>query len=435
MTTQTWQVNIDGKTHNIILKYGLIHGRKIWLDGQLLLNGKRIVFDYGTEHHFMINSYPVELGIVSNTTGHEFYVLVDDIIHLPNENKKQVIGKKTKAKLDIRKEWVDLGKSLDIEYHPFETKNYVFQHRLIGFIKGFLVQIVPGFKHVGEASLPGTYVFLRHFEIDSEKVKLIKSDEMIKGFLKEIKSPDALEINPSFTTLFIRSTSVQTETIREVINIISPYLQSLSPEKCQGLECKQRIGQDLKLTLINGIPYLMCQNCINGISDIAKRTEENYRSAPSNLFRGALFGASGATIGAIIWALVYVFLDRIGAAFGVLILLLVIKSMDFAKTKRSLFSVLLAGLLSLGGAVLGTYLGILGYLWKENKLFFEWSEFIRIAQIMFDDPEILRTPILFALIGIVPFAFITWNSQRKYLKNLFMPDVEIIQNFQKLESQ
>ena len=219
------------------------------------------------------------------------------------------------------------------------------------------------------------------------------------------------------------------EKISLLISAITPLLQPQPAERCQGTECKQPNWQDLKLTFINDIPSLLCASCISEIDNQSKKNREEYQKAPSNLLKGILYGTAGAMIGAVAWALAFVFFDRIGAAYAMLTVILVYKAMDKAVTKPGLISSVSAGVIALGGGVLGTYLGILGYILKERQAILTLPLLARVSQVMVDEPELLRETLLFSLLGIVPYVFFSWLNQRNLLKRTFAPQVEVIENF------
>ena len=219
------------------------------------------------------------------------------------------------------------------------------------------------------------------------------------------------------------------EKISLLISVIAALLQPQPAEKCQGTECKQPNWQELKLTIINGVPSLLCSTCISEIDNQSNKLRDEYQKTPSNLLKGILFGTVGAVIGAISWALVFVFLNRIGAAFAILTVFLVYKAMDKAGAKPGLLSSVSAGVIALGAGLLGTYLGILGYFIKELDAILSFPLLARVAQGLIDEPELLRETLLFSLLGIVPYVFFSWLNQRELFKRIFAPEVEVIENY------
>jgi hypothetical protein len=257
--------------------------------------------------------------------------------------------------------------------------------------------------------------------------KLLAEWPVRKGFL---------ETTPRFTSLFLDiNTKKQEEDLAvdfmfDFIAIASKYLRPPMKDRCEGIECKMRLGQKLQLTFINKIPYLMCQNCIDTVDEIGKKDQEEYRKTPSNLLKGVIYGLGGMFAGALLWALIFIFFDMIGAAFAVFTFFIVLKMMDYVKTKRSFVSFFLASLLALCSSVLGTYLGMVGYLIKEKEIGINPEDLIFVARWLVEDFELLRTAIFFSLLGIVPLLVIVWAVQRRQLKSAFRPEVEVIPTFQ-----
>jgi hypothetical protein len=436
MANRTWNFEVEGRTHEVLLKFGLIAGRQIWLDNALINKGRNL-FEMGSEYHFEVDGRLAELGIVSTPAGYEYYLRVDDEFVFPKNDSKKRIGKSTARKFAQRQVWLDIAKKYGLEYHPFSLKPNIYQHRLIGRIQNHLIVLAPGFKRVGESSVPGCYLLVRHLPLDAEKIKDIKKDEEIRKSLKDNKAfPDWLDIRPEFTSIFTSgrlkkvSETELTERLLSMFQVLSKSIRPTPSDKCEGVDCKSPYFKDLKLTLINGVPQVMCQECIDQLDNLGKRAEEEYKKQPSNLGKGTLYGLAAAILGAIVWALVIIFLDTISAVFAILIFFLVIKAMDFARTKRSFFSLLIASLFALAGSILGTYFGLVGYLAKEGKFGFTLNEFIKLAKAMLEKPELLSETIFFALIGLVPYLFITWNANRKNLTQYFKPKIEVIPGFQ-----
>ncbi len=386
MTNRIWTFDIDGKPHEVLLKFGVIPGRQIWLDGALINRGRNL-FEMGSEYRFSVGGRPAELGIVSNPAGYEYYLRVDDELIFSKNDKRKRIGKSTARRFEQRQRWIDAGKKYGLEYIPQPAKQYAFQHRLIGYIENFLVMIAPGVRNSGENSVPGHYILIRHSSIDADKMKELKNNEEIKKAIKNHKRTSLIGLifNQSsqsfFTTSGFKKAS-ESEVVGRLVSIvpvISKSLKYTSADKCEGYECKFPYNKDLILTIVNGVPCAMCQECIDRIGDVGKKAEEQYKKQPGNLGKGTLYGLAATFLGAIAWALVIVFLDRIGGVFAILIFFLVVKAMDHAKTKRTLMSLSIAGVLSLAGSIAGSYFGLAGYLFKEGKFEPTINEFLKLA--------------------------------------------------------
>ncbi len=344
-----------------------------------------------------------------------------------------------RKKLEERKKWTAFEKKHELEYSPLKIKPFMYQHRLIGHIKNHLVLIMSGFNNVGEASIPGIYVFIKHTNIDSEKIQEIKKDQELNKFLKESKAQaGSLEITPEVTILFLRKAKESVEIIIERLltftSMASMYLKPGFRGKCEGIGCKLSIGQNLQLITINTTPFMMCHDCINNINTINLKAEEDYKQLPNNLLAGFVYGLAGMLLGAILWALVFIFLDSISAIFAIVTFFIIVKAMDLAKTKRSFISLFLAAILALGGSVIGVYLGVTGYLIKEHKITINFEDLIGVAKWLLQDREIINESIFFSLLGIVPYLFMAWNTNKQGLKSVFKPEIEIVSR-SKTESQ
>lgn len=435
MTTVKWKFSVEDKPHEVVLKFGLIPGRQIWLDGILIDKGRRL-FETGSEYPFAIDSHNAELGIVSTATGYEYYLRIDEQFVFPSNGKNQKIGKSTEAKFKVKQAWLDLGKRFRLEYLPISSRPFMLQHRLVGYAENFLVMLGVGSRQVGENSVPVIYLLFRHSSLDEEKIKEIKNSKEILETLKTANiRADWFEIHSNYTLLSASpglkkvGDFVLAERLLSVIPIFSKYLKPSIADRCEGTECKSPYYNNLKLVFFNGIPIAMCQDCINNVDNIGKKAQEEYKKSPSNLAKGILYGLAAALLGAIAWALVIIFMDRIGAIFAVLILLLVVKAMDYAKTKRTIISLLLAGLFSLMGSILGSYLGIIGILIKDKGEVLSLDLLTWLARRMIEDPKLINETILFSLIGLVPYLFLTWNATRHGLKQIFRPTIEVIPSF------
>lgn len=438
MVQRKWFPEINGRSHVVILKDNIIRGREVWLDDKLIEKG-RIWADRGSEHHFLIDGQRAELGIVPAIWRFDYYLQIDNQLISQNKGGNSKLSKAVRRKLEEREKWVTFENKHELEYSPLKIKPFVYQHRLVGHVKNHLVLIMSGFKNVGEVSIPGIYMIMKHTSIDDEKIREIKGDHELNKFLKKSRATaGSLEITPEATILFLGKTKESVEIIIERLltfaSMVSIYLKPGFRGKCEGINCKLPIGQDLQLLTINNLPFMMCHDCINNIKTINLKAEEEYKQLPDNLLTGFVYGLAGMLLGAILWALVFIFLDRIGAIFAIVTFFIIVKAMDMAKAKRSFISLFLAAILALVGSVIGVYLGVAGYLLKEHRIGLNIEDLINVAKRLLQDGEIINESIFFSLLGIVPYLFMAWNTHRKGLESVFRPEVEIIPR-SKTESQ
>ncbi|MBK9924986.1 MAG: hypothetical protein IPP66_06795 [Anaerolineales bacterium] len=435
MTKRIWDFNLDGNIHEVQLKFGLFSGRQIWLDGVLIEKGRNF-FESGSEYYFPVDGHAAEIGIISTMTGYRFYLRIDGEFVSSRGNEHKKAGEHTAKRFTELQKWITFGNKYGLQYLPTPKQPFAFQHRFIGYINNFLTVIAFGHRESAGNSIPGFYILIRHAPIDFETAKEIKNNEEVKKTLKEMKIPvEWLEITSEFSSLFVSlgikksGEFLAIEKLLSFFHILSKKVRPSIADKCEGTKCASPYYKDLILTLINGTPFAMCRECIDRIDDIAKKAEEEYKKQPDNLQKGVLYGLVAMVIKTIVWALVLIFLDRIGAAFAILIFFFIVKAMDYAGTKRTFKSLLVASLLSLLGSIVGTYLGIAGYLLRDGTLEPTINELIKLAQILIEEPEMINETIVFALVGLIPYLFITWNTNRKNLNLYFKPNVELIENF------
>jgi hypothetical protein len=437
MANRTWTFDVNGKPHEVLLRFGVITGRQIWLDGTLIDKGRALI-ETSSDYHFSVENHPAELGIISKPAGYEYYLRIDDEFVFPKNDKRKKISESIFKYLEQRRKWIAAGKKYGLEYYSQPGRQTAIQYRLIGYVQNYLVLITSGSWNGGGTSIPGNIMIIRHANIDADKAREIKNSKEIKQALRAINGyPELIDIQPNFSTIFLRSGLRKVDEagvlggLVSAVPVLSGSLHPTFADKCEGTECKSPYNKDLTLVLINLVPAAMCQECIDRAGDIGKKTEAEYKKHPGNLGKGILYGLAAAFLGAIAWALGIIFFDMISAVFAILILLLVVKAMDYAKTKRTLGSMLIAGMFSLAGAIVGSFFGLAGYLFKEGKFEPTINEFIKLARYYFmAQPKLLNETILYSLIGLVPYLFFGWNAQRKYLKQAFKPKIEVIKNFE-----
>ena len=128
--------------------------------------------------------------------------------------------------------------------------------------------------------------------------------------------------------------------------------------------------------------------------------------------------------------------NQIAAAVSLFILFGVVKVMDWVKTKRTFWSILTAGFLSISGSILGSYLG---GLWLNvtkggvslNFIFDSFQNFIwylgYVWNGLWEKTTIMGTTITFSVLGVGFYLWSLWSQQRKYLKQAFKPEIHVIE--------
>lgn len=430
---RVWNFKLDGVDHQVILRQKVFSPYEILHNGEVVYRGKQLLPVYGIYHAFWIDGVQADVWMIPGILFEEHYLRVDGTFIFPENARNKTISKKLTKNLEDQSDWEAIANTLGLEYSPHAKSEYAFRHRMVGYFSKFPVIAGVGSKPMGNVTMPGYFVSIQHYPLDDEKIERIKKSDSLMQFFKNVKTHQAnLEITPSFTSIFVPFQGKINEmgkstTIQDFLAMITPLMYP-PHEKCQGVNCKNPFSETLNFVLVNDSPWLMCADCIANIPDVQKKMEEEYKQAPHNLGRGFLYGTGAAVLGAILWALVMIFLDRIAAIFAIAIFLMVMWAMDKAETKRTFFSMLAAGVISIFGVILGAYLGVVGYLLKEREIVISFEELYNLFVWLIKDGELLRESLLFAMLGIVPYIFLALYTQRQQLRTIFSPTVEVFEN-------
>ena len=329
--------------------------------------------------------------------------------------------------------WEQLSSILGIDYLPHPDAKGSWQHRLIGYIKGFLV--VVKYSQLPQVNFPVYGVLVRFSPLaDPKRIEqaLLENPEIteIRGKLKAY--PSAFEIQENYAWIAIRynykkdSASEIAEKIFKFINLLSTNVCRLPTEICESKDCKSRPNYQTSLVFVNEFPQFLCNTCIAEIPKKGEKAQEEFQNAPTSLLQGIAGGLVTVLIGGIIWALVAVFLKRITAILAALMFAGVINVMDKVGTKRTIWSVLSAAFLSVGGVIFGSYLTIIFYNIKEYSAEVSMGLFVRAWQHLWSNPGVLFLPLFFYALGVLPYLWIVWSNTGRYLSMAFNPKVEII---------
>jgi hypothetical protein len=356
-----------------------------------------------------------------------------------NESQEKRFSKNIAESLEYQSDWEKLAKTLGLKYRPYLESDYAFRHRIVGYFSKFPVVAEVGSKPMGNVSVPGFFIGIQHYPLDDEKIEQIKKSDSLKQFFKSIKTHQAhLEINPGFTSIFVPfqgkikiSEMGRSTVIQDFLEMITYFLYP-PHQKCQGNNCKNPFSETLNFVIVNGSPWLMCADCIAEIPNVHKKMEQEYRQAPLNLGRGVLYGAAAAMVGAILLSLSIMFFDRFSGIFAFFMYAFIFMAMEKATTKRTLISVVLAGVISIFGVMVGIYLGTVGYALKEREIIFSlielWNLFLRLIQ-----SKVFPQMVFINIIGMVLYGFYGLYAQRQYLKRVFNPKVEVIKSLNRPE--
>lgn len=434
MTKLTWEVNINQKPHTIQLDHGYFTGkRKIQVDGLEIVNEK-MVFDFGSQHQFTIDSSSFDLVITTNGLTFEHYLLQDGV-QITARGKRDRKNKSKRSYLAELEYWKKLAEVSGLNYVPFPNVSGWARHRLFGHIHGYLT--VVRFVYANNVGI-GISVLVRFATIPNPD----KAQKQLKSELKKsIVSGNAyidrsLVIQNNFASImlpyhFDKDTPDGVfSKIESFVKVISNYAHPLSSDKCEGAECRFRFGNKLRLAFTNGFPEYLCEDCAERIPQVLRKRMEEHKSKPDKLVEGIVAGLIVMVGGGIIWALVAVIFDRILAVLAAGMFILALKAMDKVGTKRTRTSMVAASILGMLGAALGTYLSFVFFIIKAYPDHVS-IEILYVAwQSMWDDKRMLYTSFLFGLLGILPYLWLVWSSQKHQQSSMINPVVEQVDHFQ-----
>lgn len=437
LVRRVWNFSLDSVDHQVVLQQKAFSPYEIFHNGKQVYRGERSWLVIGLNYTFKAGEHELEVNVVPDSFSTEYVLRVDGNFVYLNTAQEKRFSKRITKNLSDQADWEKMVATLGLEYSPHAKSEYAFRHRMVGFFSKFPVVAGIGLKPMGSMSVPGFFIGIQHYPLDDEKIEHIKKSDSLKQFFKSAKTHQThLEIAPSFTSIFVPFRGKINEmgkstVIQDFLAMITPFLYP-PHEKCQGANCKNPFSETLNFVLVNGSPWLMCADCIANIPDAHKKMEQEYKQSPHNLGRGFLYGMVAAVLGAILWALVMIFLDRIAAIFAIAIFLIVMWAMDKAETKRTLFSMLTAGVISIFGVIFGAYWGLVGYLVKEREIVISLEELYNLFVWLIKDGELLRESLFFAMLGIVPYVFLVLYAQRQQLRTIFSPMVEVFENLRRM---
>lgn len=433
MADLTWTVDVENTMHVIRLRHTWLGGRRtIWVDDQLVEQEKKLL-DYGSFHFLKIDNAVFELRITTNGITY-FYFLLQNGLPIPSDRQKQK-GIQTQdlqnhRHLGNQSYWNDLGNALNLSYFPNPNAALAWQNRLIGSMHGYIVVVQ---QTLFSRSNRLTCVILVHHArpLASDAGTRIRSDHRITELLANMKhTREAFEHTPSQTWIYLPIIKRETaealaQRIRTFLSVVFMHTPPPREDLCESPECKQRLGTENDLVLVNGVPVFLCQDCINEIPEQGKRAEKEYRSAPNNFLPGLVVGIGIALLGAMIWAAMAILLDIVAAVISAVILVWILREMDRAGTKRSGRSLALAVLLTIISVTLGS-IATLFFVYIRQGAPISPETILYSFNTTFQRGSILGLAYFFTLLGAAPVLWSIWSQQKGGLSQSFTPYVETV---------
>lgn len=324
--------------------------------------------------------------------------------------------------------WHELAQCIGLRHTP-ESSTVFPGQRLIGKIGGYLVMVCSGFLE--EIVYPVLFVIVRYTPVDNETAfqSAIKNDLELTNLLGRPRSGDRLFLYNETRVAFAYRPQKETveqlaNRIVELLKIIAMYTHPFPLNLCEGPHCRWR-NVTLQVVMINQWPMLLCPDCTNEVPTWGLHMQKEHEAAPTRLLRGALVGLGAALIGALAWAAIAVLFNYAAAVASAVTFIGIVKVMDCVRTKRTLFSMLTAGILAVLSVVLGAYLALVWTATREVTggnlgviLSLAWQS-LRTSQL-------LGLSIFVCLVGVVPYLFYLWKEQREYYSQMFHPEVEVV---------
>lgn len=433
MPKHTWEVDLDGNRHTVELIHGYWSGkREIRLDGQLLERSKRFP-DYGSRHPFSIGAHACELLIVTNGITYEHVLVVDreiiPSIHETASGKPPgMLTRMIKSEITL---WRDLERITGLRNIPIPGAQVLQGNRLIGKIRGYLTIVQAGYiPEYSQFALGALirYAPLAHLETVRKEIRNDAATAQMLG--RKRINKHFLHIEEDFMWVALqwglkKSTAENIATkLDKLVEMLASYTRPVIDGFCEGSEHGRNANLQPTLVLVNGFPQFLCPDCVAKIPQNAEHAKESYKAAPSRLLQGALAGLAVALLGGLGWATVAIILQHIGAPMTVLILyylstfwealiliIWIVKAMDWARTKRSVWSFILA-----------TALGYIGVAWGLYITFV--AQTAPVWRSLIEDRKLLVASLFFSLICATVFMWMAWNNQRRHLVRIFDPEIE-----------
>jgi hypothetical protein len=436
LAERTWEFSINNQQHTVRLSHGHLSGkRKVWVDDELIVEAQNLI-DSGSRHSFLVAEHPCEVGITTNGITFSYHLLIDSII-VPSQQdaRKKRPSRQQKIAIKDSEYWQTLSQATGLDSMPIPRAQGVFSHRMVGKVDNFLV-VVQYLQESRNAFIPLIGVLVRYvmppLATETIKAQLINDPTIQMLLEKRIKRKDVLDIQEDYALVTLlcnqkKETALQlADRILTFVRVITSYTRPLPEKVCENIDCHSQGSVPLELVFLNGFPRFMCHSCVEGLNQLGEKAKENYRAIPNRLLQGALAGLAGMIVGSILWAVVVVLLDRIGAVFAAAIMAGVVKIMDWRQTKRSIWSVLIAAVYTMGAVIIGTYLAVLWHGYQKLGMPSSVDFFWKVWQVTWQTPEILNQALFIGGIGVILAIWQVLSNQKRALSRYFKPHIEII---------
>lgn len=441
MARREWQFDLHGKLYKLALVRGLTR-RRFFLNGNLLLEQKEIG-NRQVSYTFEIDGSVCEVNfhnIFMEYTGYYYSCFLNDVLIPSREDRKWRRKPERGRHASQRLYWFELSKALGLKPVSLHPELGVSGKPLLGEVNSFLTMLMFG---MSSENMPAVLSLIRYKPVNDTK-PIQKDFAQLLSYAGVFRRASACQMeslsgdHAVFKWYFNPKkpdVEVLKQSLKEILGVLSRYTSGASSHRCENPACKNPADTNVKLALINGYPTWLCASCISELDTLGDRNKEDYENAPLNLGRGLLAGTLAAIAGSLLWMLGIVLLDTIAAAFAVFISLGIIKAMDLVKTKRTVFSILLAGLLSIGGSILGSYLGglwitiskggvSLSFVFESLTNFLWYLEFVWVG--LWENSTLMTMTIFFSLLGVGMYLWSFLSSRRTLLKQAFKPEIHIV---------
>lgn len=439
MAKRTWQIRINVQPHTVRAQHSYWTGqRTVWLDDQVVVSGRKFL-EYGTRHAFNIDGQPAAFEIVTNGFVYRYLLWIGDEPQPAVEDGGRTGRLQSKVIANRRTQrayWHKLAELTGLKSFPRNDQPGLWQYRLIGCINQYVTMIAYGQQDKTLRPIIGILIRFRSGLDSATTQEAIRQDTELQFFSDKdhARRGYAQTIGDDYAW-FILPYEPKKETAEAVAaralqlaKVIAKYVQPAT--ECEGRTCKVKNGEPVQLVLINGLPMWLCHSCLEHLPEMTSNAKQRYQAAPSSLKRGMLVGLSVAILGALAWAMLATVFQAVAAITGMATFIGVIKAMDRVKTKRTITSLLIAGGLTIGSAVLGMYLTAIWEVLRDPSINLSQLPMSQLAtevqHFVVINTRLLSLTIGYCLVGVLPYAFFTWWEQKRALTHAFQPTVEVV---------